>query len=186
MQILIFSFLLLSLSISHASEFDFIESPEISKEMETIGKKLENTISAEVDGVASPLTKNQCVEKMNTMKKSMSKSIYTFARGNPIVSQDLDGDYIQGPVGEEFGNFAKMGLNPNTFYRINFLDSKFAIHSDPRCGKYAKVIKKDYSVFKNRVCRRVHIGLDTIRYKVLFCLGITRSYVDHFNISRKK
>ena len=166
-----------------AGEFDFLDNEQVQKDMKSVGKKLGNLTDAKKDnGVMKTLSVKECVAEMEKEKSYMQKEVYRFVTGTPFTSFDLDGKHVQGPVGDEYGKYAKMGLSKETFFRVNSINSKWAIHADPRCGKYTKVKKVDYISYQGESCRRAHLELGTLKYKVFFCENNNKGYVDHFNV----
>ena len=132
-------------TVVHADDFSFLEDEDIQKEMNSVGKKLENITEAKSNGVKADLSNKDCQNIVKHERSYMQKDIYRFVTGTPITSTDLDGDFIQGAVGEERGRWAKMGLGEATTFRAGAINQKWAVHADPRCGPYFKVNKVDYS-----------------------------------------
>ena len=166
-----------------AGEFDFLKDRAIQKEMQNVGEKLGNITEAKRNtGVKKSLTLDDCISLMQKEKSFMQKDIYRFVTGSPITSFDLDGELIQGPVGDEYGKWAKMGLSKDTYFKVYSINSKWAVHADERCGVYAKVLKIDYIGYKKASCRRAHISMGKLKYKVFFCENNNKGYVDHFNV----
>lgn len=173
---------IVAFNMAHAGEFDFLEDKKIEQEMKNVGKKLENITDAKKEGVKQDLSVTQCEEIMKKERSYMQKDIYRFVTGTPFTSFDLDGEHVQGPVGDEYGNYAKIGLSKETFFRVNSINSKWAVHADPRCGIYAKVKKVDFITYQGASCRRAHLSLGKLSYKVFFCENNNKGYVDHFNV----
>lgn len=130
------------------------------------------------------LTKFQCERIQKSQLYRAKKSIKPFTVGSKIKSIDIHGGFTSLEPSFDFGHYAKLGLSDDNVYKIKKMNTQYAIHADPRCAKYAKVIKVDRSIYKGNSCRRIHLAIGKVKYKTLFCKGDKKGYVDHFYLTK--